>query len=95
MATMTQPTAGDDFTDLVGGEDTEMVRRALAELTPRYQRAIDLRYLAGLDHDEAARAMGLAKPAFAVVLSRALLALRRTIDRDPAAEGPRPDRRSR
>ncbi len=95
MATMTQPTAGDDFTDLVGGEDTEMVRRALAELTPRYQRAIDLRYLAGLDHDEAAKAMGLAKPAFAVVLSRALRALRRTIDRDLAAEGPRPDRRSR
>lgn len=95
MATMTQLATDDDFTDLVGGEDTAIVRRALADLTPRYQRAIDLRYLAGLDHDEAARAMGLAKPAFAVVLSRALRALRRVIDRDLAAAEPPVDRRSR
>lgn len=80
MATMTELVADDGFTDLVGDDDTARVRRALAGLSPRYQRAIDLRYLAGLDHEEAARAMGLAKPAFAVVLSRALKALRRAID---------------
>lgn len=86
MATMVETTVGDGFTDLVGSDDTAMVRRALATLNPRYQRAVDLRYLAGLDHDEAARAMGLAKPAFAVVLSRALRALRRAVDAELASE---------
>lgn len=80
LAMMTDVAADDGFTDLVGDDDAALVRRALAGLTPRYQRAVDLRYLAGLDHGEAARAMGLAKPAFAVVLSRALRALRRAID---------------
>jgi DNA-directed RNA polymerase specialized sigma24 family protein len=51
-------------------------------LTPRYQRAISLRYLAELDATEAARSMGLAKPAFAVVLSRAMKSLRREIERE-------------
>ena len=70
-------------------EEVQEVRAALAALTARYQRAIDLRYLAGLDQAEAAKAMGLAKPAFAVVLSRALKALRRelaTQQLDPSAE---------
>ena len=57
--------------------DNDRLREALARLTPRYQRAIDLRYLTNLEHDAAAKAMGLAKPAFAVVLSRALKALGR------------------
>ena len=60
-------------------EEVDEVRVALATLTARYQRAIDLRYLAGLDQAEAAKAMGLTKPAFAVVLSRALKALRREL----------------
>lgn len=91
MATMTEATALDSFVELVGspagglaGTDGERVRRAMAELSPRYQRAIGLRYLADLDHEAAAKAMGLARPAFAVVLSRALKALRREFDRlDP------------
>jgi RNA polymerase sigma factor (sigma-70 family) len=57
------------------------LRSALDKLSPRYQQAIALRYLADLDPAEAARAMGLAKPALAVVLSRALKALRRELDR--------------
>ena len=64
-----------------GQSSSDQLRRALARLTPRYQRAIDLRYLADLDHGAAAKAMGLAKPAFSVVLSRALKALARELAR--------------
>lgn len=82
MATLTESTVADSFTDLDGMLiDTDQLREALSRLNPRYQRAIDLRYLADLDHDAAAKAMGLAKPALAVVLSRALKALRRELDR--------------
>jgi len=88
MATMTESTTLDTFVELdgrsaggLGGTDAELVRRAITQLGPRYQRAIGLRYLAELDHEAAARAMSLAKPAFAVVLSRALKALRREFDR--------------
>lgn len=63
--------------------DREQLRVALDQLNPRYQRAISLRYLADLDHAEAAQAMGLTRPAFAVVLSRALRALRQVLDTDP------------
>jgi len=61
-----------DFTDL---------RAAFDQLPDRYQRVLSLRYLADLDPAEAAQAMGLAKPALAVVLSRALKALRREVER--------------
>ncbi len=88
MAIMTESTTMDSFVELVGsqagnaaGSDGGRVREAIAVLSPRYQRAIGLRYLADLDHDAAARAMGMTKPAFAVVLSRALKALRREFDR--------------
>ncbi len=65
--------------DRIDQSEATDLRLALCRLNPRYQRAISLRYLAGLDQDEAATAMGLAKPAFAVVLSRALKALRREV----------------
>ncbi|MEL7156097.1 MAG: RNA polymerase sigma factor [Actinomycetota bacterium] len=91
MALLVEPVEADAFTELGaldpdgalggGGDGSEALRVALARLNPRYQRAIDLRYLADLDHDMAARALGLAKPAFAVVLSRALKALRRELER--------------
>ena len=97
MAVMTETTVADRFAEsgevaalLAGGAGgtagggrakSEELRRAMARLPPRYQRAIDLRYLADLDHGEAAKAMGLAKPAFAVVLSRALKALGRELAR--------------
>lgn len=64
------------------GDDTERLRSALDQLSLRYQRAIGLRYLAGLDNAGAARAMGLTGPAYAVVLSRARSALARALRRD-------------
>lgn len=87
MAVMTETTATDHFADAGAAEMAglaaggDQLRQALVRLTPRYQRAIDLRYLADLDHEAAANAMGLAKPAFAVVLSRALKALGRELAR--------------
>ena len=53
---------------------------ALGTLRPRYQRALTLRYLAGLSADDAAQAMGCSKPVLAVTLHRALGALRRAVD---------------
>ena len=98
MATMTESATLDTFVELVGsraggldGGDADRLRRAIARLAPRYQRAIGLRYLADLDNEAAAHAMGLAKPAFAVVLSRALKALRRELERlghEPPADRP-------
>ncbi len=67
----------DDFAP--ADEDSEL-RVALGRLNPRYQRAISLRYMAGLDTTEAARAMGLTNAVFSVVLSRATKALRRELD---------------
>ena len=63
------------------GEDIDRLRAALDELNERYQRAIGLRYLADLDTAEAASAMGLARSAFSVVLTRALAALRKELGR--------------
>ncbi len=85
---MHQPTADDPTIDLT--DDHDQLRRALDTLNPRYQQAIALRYLADLDHGEAAKAMGLTKPAFAVVLSRALKAMRKHLEqhgRHGIAEG--------
>ena len=63
-----------------GGEDHGRLLAALGTLNPRYQKAISLRYLAGLSHAEAAEAMGTTKPVMAVTLHRALRALRRVLD---------------
>ena len=59
--------------------DLDGLRAALATLRPRYQRAISLRYLAGLSHEEAAEAMGCSKAVMAVTLHRATAALRRAV----------------
>ena len=63
------------------GDDVELLRMALDTLNERYQRAIGLRYLSDLDIAEAASAMGLARPAFSVVLTRAVAALRKELER--------------
>src|SRR5262245_13724716 len=60
-------------------DDTELVPQALGRLNERYQRAITLRYLAGLSPDDAAHAMGLSKATLAVVLHRAIGALRKSM----------------
>ncbi len=79
LARLHQADIEDDLSRLLDGDHREL-RAALDALNPRYQRAIDLRYLTGLSAEEAARAAGLTKPAFAVVLSRALKALRRELE---------------
>ena len=61
--------------------DDYRLRAALDAISPRYQRAISLRYLTGLETDAAAQAMRLAPAAFAVVLSRARKALARELER--------------
>ncbi len=81
MAQLHLDTSDTDPAGSLGDDDAEL-RLALDALNPRYQRAIALRYLADLDHGSAAAAMGLARPAFAVVLSRALAAMRRELSRE-------------
>ena len=60
--------------------DIAELRGALDQLNPRYQRALELRYLAGLRHEDAAHAFGSSKATFAVVLHRATSALRKQIE---------------
>ena len=61
-------------------DDMALLRDALSTLPERYQEAISLRHLAGLDADEAAAAMGCTKAVLAVTLHRATKALRRAIE---------------
>jgi RNA polymerase sigma-70 factor (ECF subfamily) len=83
---MAEALADDDpgLVELLRGSDDRMdqLRRALGTLRPRYQEVIALRYLAGLDTDQAAAAMGCSKPVLAVTLHRALGALRRAVARE-------------
>ena len=67
---------------------TDTLRTALDRLNPRYQQAIALRHLSGLDTADAARAMGVTKSAFSVILTRATAALRKQLD---ILEGGDPD----
>jgi RNA polymerase sigma-70 factor (ECF subfamily) len=78
----TDAPASDDLERVEGDlPPTGQLLTALAALNPRYQRAVSLRYLAGLSHAEAAEAMGISKRVMAVTLHRALRALRREIER--------------
>jgi RNA polymerase sigma-70 factor, ECF subfamily len=61
-------------------DDLALLREALSTLPDRYQEAISLRHLAGLDPAEAAAAMGCTKAVLAVTLHRATKALRRAIE---------------
>ncbi len=58
------------------------LRTAMDTLSPRYQQALALRYLAGLTPDEAARALGTSKATMAVVVYRATRALRKAIEQE-------------
>lgn len=82
MAKMSSGSTVDD----VAFDDFDDLRAAFDRLPDRYQRVLSLRYLAELDAAEAAEAMGLAKPAFAVVSSRALKALRRELAREEVGQ---------
>jgi RNA polymerase sigma-70 factor (ECF subfamily) len=55
---------------------------AMDRLSPRYQRALELRFLAGLTPDEAAAALGTSKATMAVVVHRATRALRRAFEEE-------------
>lgn len=61
-------------------DDLTMLRIAMENLNPRYQRVLTLKYLSGLSDENAARAMGVNRSLFAVLAHRATRALRREID---------------
>jgi RNA polymerase sigma-70 factor (ECF subfamily) len=70
-----------DPADEIGDRDAvDELLAAMSRLSPRYQQALELRYLAGLTPDEAAAAMGTSKATMAVVVHRATRALRRAMD---------------
>jgi RNA polymerase sigma-70 factor (ECF subfamily) len=82
-ATALQAEAPRDPADVVGARDaaTELLA-AMDRLSPRYQRALELRYLAGLTPGEAAAALGTSRATMAVVVHRATRALRRALDEE-------------
>lgn len=53
---------------------------AMDRLNPRYQRALELRFFAGLTPEEAAAALGTSRATMAVVVHRATRALRRALE---------------
>jgi len=62
-------------------DQAALVRVALGRLNPRYQRVLSLRYLSGLEHHEAAKAMGLSLSLMSVLTHRATKALGRELDK--------------
>ena len=81
MSTLHLGQSSVDHPDDLQFDDFDDLRAAFDRLPDRYQRVLSLRYLADLGPEAAAEAMGLAKPALAVVSSRALKALRRELER--------------
>ncbi|MEM7142443.1 MAG: RNA polymerase sigma factor [Actinomycetota bacterium] len=71
----------DDLDRIDDADRLADLRDALDRLNPRYERALILRHLSGLDHDEAARAMGVTPKLMAVLVHRATNALRREVER--------------
>jgi RNA polymerase sigma-70 factor (ECF subfamily) len=77
--------AHDDVGRIDDRDEAAAVRAAMDGLPSRYQQALTLRYLADLEPAEAAAVMGIPRPLFSVVLTRATNALRAATERD--AEG--------
>jgi RNA polymerase sigma-70 factor, ECF subfamily len=82
LRALTDDSTIDDLDSIERAEDVQRMLEAMSTLRPRYQEALSLRYLAELDADDAAKAMGCTKPVLAVTLHRALGALRRAYDHD-------------
>ena len=82
LRALTDDSTIDDVESIERAEDVQRMLEAMSTLRPRYQEALSLRYLAELDADDAAKAMGCTKPVLAVTLHRALGALRRAYDDD-------------
>ncbi len=79
IAMLNQPAVAPED-EVLADYDRARVLTALSRIPPRYQRAISLRYLADLDNESAAEAMGISRSTMAVVLHRALKALRRELE---------------
>ncbi len=74
------PPAPSDPADEVDARDeVQELLAAMSRLSPRYQRALALRYLSGLTPEEAATAMGTSRATMAVIVHRASRALRRAM----------------
>lgn len=86
LRALTDDASVDDVERIEREDDVRRMLEAMSTLRPRYQEALSLRYLAGLDPDDAAKAMGCSKPVLAVTLHRALGALRRAYDRAASAD---------
>jgi RNA polymerase sigma-70 factor (ECF subfamily) len=80
LRVLTDDNTVDDVDRIDRADDVERMLDAMSTLRPRYQEALSLRYLAELDADDAARAMGCTKPVLAVTLHRALGSLRKAYD---------------
>jgi hypothetical protein len=63
------------------------MRSALQRINLRYERALTLRYLSGLDHDDAAKAMGVTPKLMAVIVHRATVTLRKQMEGTAQADG--------
>lgn len=83
----TDRVAHGDFDRVDDGDEAVAVRDALDRLSPRYQQALTLRYLADLEPAEAAQVMGIPRPLFSVVLHRATTALRAATAIDTLGDG--------
>ena len=70
-------TGGEDA--WASGELDAGLRAALDAISPRYQRALGLRFLADLSNEEAAAAMGVSRSTMAVLVHRARAALRKQL----------------
>ena len=74
-------TAVDDLDRIDESDRLVLLRAGLDASNPRYQRALVLRHLSGLEHEEAARARGVTPALMAVIVHRATAALRRAIEK--------------
>ena len=74
-------TAVDDLDRIDESDRLVLLRAGLDAINPRYQRALVLRHLSGLEHEEAARAMGVTPALMAVIVHRATASLRRAIEK--------------
>lgn len=73
----------DPADEVVGRDSVARLLDAMNGLSPRYQRALSLRYLSGLTAEEAAAAMGTSRATMAVIVFRATRALRRAMNEAP------------
>jgi RNA polymerase sigma-70 factor, ECF subfamily len=79
---LTGDTARDPADELDLHDATAELLEAMDRLSPRYQRALELRYFSGLTPGEAAEALGTSRATMAVVVHRATRALRRVLDEE-------------